>query len=640
VHCDFDVNECATFAHECHAKAECYNTQGSYRCECPLGFDGDGVEACLDINDCSAAPCAHGRCRDNGVSSYQCTCQDGWTDTNCDADVNECYLKTHDCHADARCVNTPGSFLCRCVAGFKGDGRTVCEDLDDCDPDPCDPQFGTCEDRGANAHVCECVDGYGGPGCRQDVNECVEESHSCSPLADCLNTFGSHDCACHEEFWGNGEMCFPCTECGQGWRGEGSCAEEDRVCVNVNECEELTAECHEHADCRDTDGSYECECRTTGGESQWWGDGHTCRRCDDCGPGYHEVRPCTADQNRECAVNVEDGLYLIETSADGTPQCLVMGGGSDREAVNFYPTRYSWGYAAASSTDRVAGGGGGGGDSTIGNGDDLSFCGIGEWNGQSQMQNVMESGMAVWRLTQIEGDLYTIESNARGDGWRCLAFMRNGLDPYPEPHVWGELGHPWCGYYEEGIAPRDVLLADRAAVWRVVPLGGESEEGNTALPATGKGFSVALESRARGARWECLGFEEHGHGTNPSRMTFGGGNAAEGEDDADAPEINGEALGPDGREEGLYCGAKGLGGVQDPREALLANGLAAWTLRRLSEQQTEYLPDHDQTTGASQRVGGSEPRRVRETEARQRLESERRRREAEGRTGASALRGR
>ena len=44
---------------------------------------------------------------------------------------------------------------------------------------------------------------------------------------------------------------------------------------------------------------------------------------------------------------------------------------------------------------------------------------------------------------------------SRGEGWKCLSFMSNGQDPYPEPHVWGELGHDWCGYYEEGISPRD-----------------------------------------------------------------------------------------------------------------------------------------------------------------------------------------
>jgi hypothetical protein len=37
-------------------------------------------------------------------------------------DVNECEMRTHDCHDNATCTNTNGSFTCTCINGFYGNG--------------------------------------------------------------------------------------------------------------------------------------------------------------------------------------------------------------------------------------------------------------------------------------------------------------------------------------------------------------------------------------------------------------------------------------------------------------------------------------------------------------------------------------
>ena len=39
------------------------------------------------------------------------------------SDVDECATNTHDCAADADCINTDGSFICSCQVGYIGDGK-------------------------------------------------------------------------------------------------------------------------------------------------------------------------------------------------------------------------------------------------------------------------------------------------------------------------------------------------------------------------------------------------------------------------------------------------------------------------------------------------------------------------------------
>ena len=39
-------------------------------------------------------------------------------------DINECTNKTDNCHKNADCTNTVGSFTCACKTGYSGDGKT------------------------------------------------------------------------------------------------------------------------------------------------------------------------------------------------------------------------------------------------------------------------------------------------------------------------------------------------------------------------------------------------------------------------------------------------------------------------------------------------------------------------------------
>ena len=70
-----DIDECAAGNNNCHEKAKCENTQGSYTCTCVSGYEGNG-ESCQDIDECARG-------------------------------LNDCN------QFSSRCVNLPGTFTCQ-----------------------------------------------------------------------------------------------------------------------------------------------------------------------------------------------------------------------------------------------------------------------------------------------------------------------------------------------------------------------------------------------------------------------------------------------------------------------------------------------------------------------------------------------
>lgn len=105
-----DINECLSTP--C-VHGSCVNTLGSFQCSCEPGWTGTLCDQGLlyhfsvfvnynrkkiqvyfvvktylndddisDINECLQSPCVHGQCSDT-LGSYRCTCDVGWTGTNC-----------------------------------------------------------------------------------------------------------------------------------------------------------------------------------------------------------------------------------------------------------------------------------------------------------------------------------------------------------------------------------------------------------------------------------------------------------------------------------------------------------------------------------------------------------------------------
>ena len=73
-------------------------------------------------------------------------------------DKDECLNGEHNCHENGICTNSAGSFSCRCVAGYEGDGVS-CDNVNECIdndyPNQCDLNSTICEDN-LGSYTCPC----------------------------------------------------------------------------------------------------------------------------------------------------------------------------------------------------------------------------------------------------------------------------------------------------------------------------------------------------------------------------------------------------------------------------------------------------------------------------------------------------
>ncbi|XP_053386930.1 uncharacterized protein LOC123542087 [Mercenaria mercenaria] len=279
----------------------------SYICEpCPDGFEDDGEDGCIDIDECSVSKgnCEH-NCK-NTEGSFECTCKHGYRVNINDKlkckDINECEEAMHNC--DQLCNNTEGGFICQCYAGY-GFNTTSwsCVQISDstCDDtkkDECSNTHGcTTKD---NVPLCFCKDGHEldetGTSCK-DIDEC---SRGICPQ-DCININGSFQCRCFAGYrlegvatctvcdvlhWGdNCEQDCICTGqgadrcdpvkgcvCEDGWHG-------NRCNDDINECELKHQACNDPRKfCVNSLGSYTCECRA----GFYKTDQGDCRDTDEC----------------------------------------------------------------------------------------------------------------------------------------------------------------------------------------------------------------------------------------------------------------------------------------------------------------------------------------------------------------------
>jgi len=80
------------------------------------------------------------------------------------SNIDECSLGSHNCHADATCTDTDGSFSCDCNAGYDGTG-VVCSNIDECSLGSHDCHAdATCIDTDGS-YTCDCDSGDGKTTC-------------------------------------------------------------------------------------------------------------------------------------------------------------------------------------------------------------------------------------------------------------------------------------------------------------------------------------------------------------------------------------------------------------------------------------------------------------------------------------------
>ncbi|NWV56972.1 MATN2 protein, partial [Daphoenositta chrysoptera] len=147
-----------------------------------------------------------------------------------------CSIVEH--HCDHYCINTPGSYLCRCKQGYilNADQKTCSTQ------DLCAVEKHACEQICVNtpgSYVCQCYEGYeldaNGKNCVV-VDYCALDNQGCQH--ECVNTEDSYYCRCHPGFILNPD--------------KRTCRKPDYCSLQDHGCEQ---------ECVNTDDSYFCRCQ-------------------------------------------------------------------------------------------------------------------------------------------------------------------------------------------------------------------------------------------------------------------------------------------------------------------------------------------------------------------------------------------
>ncbi|XP_038601804.1 matrilin-2 isoform X2 [Tachyglossus aculeatus] len=223
------------------------------------------------------------------------------------------------------CVNTPGSYLCKCKQGYiLNSDQMTCRTQD-----LCEEQRHACEQICVNvpgSYVCQCFDGYklgeDGKKC-VIVDYCSSESHGCQH--ECVNADNSYKCKCHQGFVLNPDRrtCSRINYCARGRHGcEHECVNTEesfycrcrpgyvlnpngKTCRRVNHCAENNHGCEQL--CLNTDHSYLCQCSEGFVIND---DLKTCSRVDYCLLNNHDCEHFCINTDKSFVCQCSEGYVL------------------------------------------------------------------------------------------------------------------------------------------------------------------------------------------------------------------------------------------------------------------------------------------------------------------------------------------
>ncbi|PNF25788.1 hypothetical protein B7P43_G12126 [Cryptotermes secundus] len=284
-----DINECKDSP--CHPSAECINDPGSYRCACPLGTVGDPFldPGCVTPNECNRdADCSDTLACEHGKCTDPCVAG---------ADVQ--------CGPNAVCNVFDHVGVCSCPAGHLGDPNSItvgcfkveCLSNDDCSLDrSCDGQsnrcMNPCDQVNCGRGTCKAQNHEGLCSCFQgytiDSGKCVDINecleNPCHSTAICKNSPGSFSCQCPDGLVGDPVKA--------GCRKPGDCfthsdCPSTASCVDNrcrNPCENPDA-CGRNAECLPTAHTALCRCPAqTRGDAKVECVQLECADSNDCTP--------------------------------------------------------------------------------------------------------------------------------------------------------------------------------------------------------------------------------------------------------------------------------------------------------------------------------------------------------------------
>ncbi|XP_068093805.1 matrilin-2 [Hyperolius riggenbachi] len=247
----------------------------------------------------------------NTPGSYLCRCKQGYIlnpDEKTCSTQDLCAMEEHGC--EQICVNTPGSYMCQCYEAYEltRDGKS-CKVVNYC-------ALGThgCQHECVNdndSYICRCRPGFILNPDKKTCSRpdyCALSNHGCQH--ECVNTDESYHCKCRQGF---------------------SLNTDKKTCTKIDYCARGSHGC-EH-ECVSTDSSFVCQCRKGYTLNR---NGKTCRKVDHCAESNHGCQQICSNTEEAYQCQCYEGFKLNKDKKTCSPvdHCALNEHGCEHLCVN------------------------------------------------------------------------------------------------------------------------------------------------------------------------------------------------------------------------------------------------------------------------------------------------------------------